>query len=169
MAKRNKKAAKVRTVTKTVTKTRNRFIKVKAAARRAASTPVTKTDIVLAVGGAGVGSIGGSILLAKMPAAVPDVAKNGILAAAGGFLAYKGIKKRNRLFMGLGLGAAAAGVTNLIGTVISGTGSTVAAPLAGPIPHRVSYAPARPTMAAPLAAPLAGCSMAAPFEGDDTI
>lgn len=157
---KKKKSGKSRTRTIIKTKTRRVFVKAKGAARRArraAGERMSPADIVLAVGGAGVGSIGGSILLSKMPDAVPDVAKNGILAALGGFLAYKGIKKRNRLFMGLGLGSAAAGVTNLIGGVVSGgTVSGLAnLPLAAP------YS----TMAAPYST-MAGC-MGAPLSVEE--
>lgn len=125
MAKFNKKKSGGKTRTRTIVKTKTRrvFVAAKRAgrrARRAAGERMSAADIVLSVAGAGVGSIGGSILLAKMPEAIPDVAKNGILAAGGGFLAYKGIKKRNRLVMGLGLGAAAAAVTNIISGIMSG-------------------------------------------------
>lgn len=125
MAKFKKKKSGTKTRTRTIVKTKTRrvFVAAKRAgrrARRAAGERMSAADIVLSVAGAGVGSIGGSLLLAKMPEAIPDVAKNGVLAAGGGFLAYKGIKKRNRLFMGLGLGAAAAAVTNIISGIISG-------------------------------------------------
>lgn len=125
MAKFKKKKSGPKTRTRTIVKTKTRrvFVAAKRAgrrARRAAGERMSAADIVLSVAGAGVGSIGGSLLLAKMPEAIPDVAKNGVLAAGGGFLAYKGIKKRNRLFMGLGLGAAAAAVTNIISGIISG-------------------------------------------------
>ena len=125
MAKFKKKKGGPKTRTRTIVKTKTRrvFVAAKRAgkrARRAAGERMNAADIVLSVAGAGVGSIGGSLLLAKMPEAIPDVAKNGILAAGGGFLAYKGIKKRNRLFMGLGLGAAAAAVTNIISGIMSG-------------------------------------------------
>lgn len=125
MAKFKKKKSGPKTRTRTIVKTKTRrvFVAAKRAgrrARRAAGERMSAADVLLSVAGAGVGSIGGSIVLAKMPEAIPDVAKNGILAAGGGFLAYKGIKKRNRLLMGLGLGAAAAAVTNIISGVISG-------------------------------------------------
>lgn len=122
MAKRVKGGSKTRT--KIVTKTRRIYVGAKRKARRikrAAGERMTPMDVVLAVSGAGVGSIGGSIAIAKMPASIPDVAKNGVLAALGGFLAYKGIKKKNRLVMGLGMGAAAAAATNLISGAVSGT------------------------------------------------
>lgn len=122
MAKRVKGGSKTRT--KIVTKTRRIYVGAKRKARRikrVAGERMTTMDVVLAVSGAGVGSIGGSIAIAKMPASIPDLAKNGVLAALGGFLAYKGIKKKNRLVMGLGMGAAAAAATNLISGAVSGT------------------------------------------------
>lgn len=123
MAKFKKKGGKTKTRTIIKTKTRRVFVKAKGVsrrARRAGGERMSTADIVLAVGGAGVGSIGGSLLLSKMPEAIPDVAKNGVLAALGGFLAYNGLRKKNKLFLGLGLGSAAAGVTNLIAGIVSG-------------------------------------------------
>ena len=115
---------------------------------------------------AGVGSIGGSLILAKMPEAVPDLAKNGILAALGGFAAYKGLKKKNKLLLGLGMGAAAAAATNIIGNVISGSSTvngaysnlnlaapygTLASPYSG-----LNGASSNLNLAAPLDAPIDG-------------
>ncbi len=163
------KKAKRKTRTKIITKTRRVFVNAKRkgrAIRRAAGERMNATDIILAVGGAGVGSIGGSIILAKMPEAVPDLAKNGILAALGGFAAYKGLKKKNKLLLGLGMGAAAAAATNIIGNVISGSGTvsgaysnlnlaapygTLAAPYSG-----LNGAASNLNLAAPLAAPIDG-------------
>lgn len=164
------KKATRKTRTKIVTKTRRVFVNAKRkgrAIRRAAGERMNATDIILAVGGAGVGSIGGSIILAKMPEAVPDLAKNGILAALGGFAAYKGLKKKNKLLLGLGMGAAAAAATNIIGNVISGNSSTVngaysnlnlAAPygtLAAPY-SGLNGAASNLNLAAPMAAPVDG-------------
>lgn len=123
MAKFRKKGGK-KTRTKIVTKTRRVYVGAKRAARRArraGGERMSTGDIVLAVAGAGVGSVGGSIALSKLPEGIPDIAKNGALAGLGGFLAYKGLRKKNRLFLGLGLGAAAAGVTNIIAGVVSGS------------------------------------------------
>lgn len=163
------KKAKRKVRTKVITKTRRVFVNAKRkgrAIRRAAGERMNATDIILAVGGAGVGSIGGSLILAKMPEAVPDLAKNGILAALGGFAAYKGLKKKNKLLLGLGMGAAAAAATNIIGNVISGSSTvngaysnlnlaapyaTLAAPYSG-----LNGAASNFNLAAPLAAPIDG-------------
>lgn len=161
MAKRVK-----RRKTRPVTKTREIYVSAKRKARkikRAAGERMSATDIALAVGGAGVGSIGGSILLSKMPDAIPDVAKNGILAAAGGFLAYRGLKKKNKLFLGLGLGAAAAGATNLIANVISGSTVSGCSALAAPYEQLAApYTGLNGVESACLAAQLA-----APYDGEE--
>lgn len=104
----------VKTKTKTVVKT----------VQKAGKINVTKRDIVLSVAGAGVGSVGGAILVQKMPAAVPDIAKNAIVAGLGGFLAYKGLKSKNMAFVGVGMGAAAAGAAGLIGSVMTKASTT---------------------------------------------
>ena len=147
-----KKAARkvsVKTVTKRV------YVKAKKAKRkfrRVASERMGTKDIVLSVAGAGVGGIGGAFILTKIPAAVPPVAANGALAALGGVAAGMGVKKKNRLLMGLGLGAAAVGVRGLIANFVP----TLAGYDETPV-----YLPT-PTMAAPFA----GECMAAPFDGD---
>lgn len=155
---KNKQGGKTKTRTIVKTKTRHVYVAAKNAGRRirrAGGERMGTGEIVLAVAGAGVGSIGGSILLSKMPESIPDIAKNGALSAVGGFLAYKGLRKKNRLFLGLGLGAAAAGVTNIIGGLISGgTVSGVSNwPLAAP------YS----TLGAPYTT-LGGCEVGAPLE-----
>lgn len=116
VVKKNKKrsqapavASKVKTKTRTVVKT----------IKKAGKINVTKRDIVLSVAGAGVGSVGGAILVQKMPSAVPDIAKNAIVAGLGGFIAYKGLKSKNMAFVGVGMGAAAAGAAGLIGSVMT--------------------------------------------------
>ncbi len=165
------KKATRKTRTKIVTKTRRVFVNAKRkgrAIRRAAGERMNATDIILAVGGAGVGSIGGSIILAKMPEAVPDIAKNGILAALGGFAAYKGLKKKNKLLLGLGMGAAAA-ATNIIGNVISGNSSTVNGAYSNlnlAAPYGTLAAPYSGLNGAASNLNLAAC-MAAPVDGEE--
>ena len=137
--------------------------------KRAATQPVSKKDIVLAVAGAGVGSVGGAIVLSKLPASLPPMATNGGVAALGGILTYVALKKRNKLLMGAGLGMAAVGVRGVI--------SSFAPTMAGYDEVNYSYvpqiaAPMAAPMAAPFAAPFAGDSyepLAAPFDGEETI
>lgn len=168
MAKKIKsKGPKTRTIVKT--KTKRVYIKAKRAARRikrAATQPVSKKDIVLAVAGAGVGSVGGAIVLSKLPATLPPMATNGGVAALGGVLTYIALKKRNKLLMGAGLGMAAVGVRGVI--------SSFAPTMAGYDNANYTYVPqiAPAQMAAPFAAPFAGESyepLAAPFDGEETI
>lgn len=102
-------ASKVKTKTRTVVKT----------IKKAGKINVTKRDLVLSVAGAGVGSVGGAILVQKMPDSVPNLAKNAIVAALGGFIAYKGLKSKNMAFVGVGMGAAAAGSAGLIGEAMT--------------------------------------------------
>lgn len=176
MAKRKKKKSggvKVRTRTITKTKTRRIYVNAKRQARkarRALGQSVSKGDIILAIAGAGVGSIGGSIVLSKMPESIPDVAKNGVLAAMGGFMAYKGLKKKNRLLLGLGLGAGAAAATNLIGSIVSGSSSSATVngcALAAPYTTlgNVARLPRRSVSRHALAAPYA--TMAAPIDAEE--
>lgn len=164
MAKRIKSRGKTKTRTIVKTKTRRVYVKAKRAARRirrAATQPVSKKDIVLAVAGAGVGSIGGAIVLTKIPASVPAVAANGGVAALGGVLTALGLKKRNKLIMGAGLGMAAVGVRGLIAGMVPTMAGYETAP-------RYTYVPQIPaTMAAPLAAPFDGEPLAAPFDGEE--
>lgn len=153
------KAAKVRTVTRKV------YVKAKRAKRkfkRVASQKMGAKDIVLSVAGAGVGGIGGAFVLSKIPAAVPAVASNGALAALGGLAAAFGVKKRNKMIMGAGLGAAAVGVRGLIANFV---------PTLAGYDDTPAIAYTAPALAAPfagetMAAPYAGC-MAAPFDGDE--
>lgn len=171
MARRIKKRAKART--RTVTKTVVRTVKAKAKrtwrkARKSASAPVTKKDIILSVAGAGVGGIGGAIVLSKLPEAIPGMVKNGGVAALGGALTYFGIKKKNKVLMGAGLGMAAVGVRG----IISGFVPTLAG--YDEVPYMYEQVP---QIAAPFAAPFAGEyeplsgyePLNAPFDGDDTI
>ena len=164
MAKRIKSRGTTKTRTIVQTKTRRVYVKAKRAARRirrAATQPVSKKDIVLAVAGAGVGSIGGAIVLTKIPASIPAVASNGGVAALGGVLTALGLKKRNKLIMGAGLGMAAVGVRGLIAGMVPTMAGYETAP-------RYTYVHQIPaTMAAPLAAPFDGEPLAAPFDGED--
>jgi hypothetical protein len=124
---------------------------------------MTTKDIVAALIGAGVGGVGGAIAYDKMPAAFPDIVKNASLGAFGGFLAYKGLKKRSRLLMGLGLGAGAVAVKNVIGGVVANaSGSEVGAPCLPML--------SAPVMGAPyLAAPASSTTFGGLAENEEQI
>lgn len=163
---RKVKSGKTRTVTKT--KIKRVYVNAKRAARRirrAATQPVSKKDIVLAVAGAGVGSVGGAIVLSKLPASLPPMATNGSVAALGGILTYIALKKKNKLLMGAGLGMAAVGVRG----VIAGFVPT----MAGYDDSNYAYVPQISSGTyEPLAAPFAGSAyepLNAPFDGEETI
>ena len=150
-----KKKGKAVTVRKVYVKAKEKARKV----RRYAGQSVTKKDIILGVGGAALGGVGGALLLQKMPEAVPPMLQNGITAFAGGFLAYKGIKNRNKLLMGLGLGLGAVGARGLIGSVVpSLAGDDVSELWPG-----YEY---NPELSAPFAGPVD--SFAAPVDGVET-
>ena len=158
MAKRKKRSAAPKTRTVVKTQTKKIYVKAKRAARRikrAATQPVSKKDIVLAVAGAGVGSVGGAIVLSKLPDSLPPMATNGGVAAIGGVLTYIALKKKNKLLMGAGLGMAAVGVRGIIGSF---------APTMAGYDSDYNYVPQ-------IAAPFAGNyePLAAPFDGEETI
>lgn len=167
MAKRikaSKAPKKSRTVTKTVTKTRVVKVKAKRAGRkfrRAASSPVSIKDAAFAVAGAGAGGIGGAFVVSKIPATVPVAASNGIVAALGAVVAAFGMKKRNRVIMGVGLGMGAVGVRGLVASAVPNMAGYDSLPAYVP----QLAAPFDGCLAAPIAAP--GEVMAAPFDGDN--
>ena len=154
-----KKKGKAVTVRKVYVKAKEKARKV----RRYAGQSVTKKDIILGVGGAALGGVGGALVLQKMPEVIPPMLQNAITALGGGYLAYKGIKSRNKLIMGLGLGLGAVGARGLIGSVVpSLAGDDVSELWPG-----YEY---NPELSAPFAAPFAGPvdSFAAPLDGVET-
>ena len=81
--------------------------------RRAKGVNVTTKDVVISVASAGAGAIGSAVVLTKLPATLNDTLKNAIVAAAGGFLTYKGVKKKNMALTGAGMGMATVGAYNM--------------------------------------------------------
>lgn len=154
-----KKKGKAVTVRKIYVKAKEKGRKIK----RYAGQSVTKKDIILGVGGAALGGVGGALVLQKMPEVVPPMLQNAITAIGGGYLAYKGIKNRNKLLMGLGLGLGAVGARGLIGSVVpSLAGDDVSEVWPG-----YEY---NNKLNAPFAAPFDGPvdSFAAPLDGVET-
>lgn len=151
----NKKKRKAGTVRKVYLKVKEKARNV----RRYAGQSVTKKDIILGVGGAALGGVGGALVLQKMPEVIPPMLQNAITTLGGGYLAYKGIKSRNKFIMGLGLGLGAVGARGLIGSVVpSLAGDDVSELWPG-----YEY---NPELAAPFAGPVD--SFAAPLEGVET-
>ena len=154
-----KKKSKAVTVRKVYVKAKEKARKV----RRYAGQSVTKKDIILGVGGAAIGGVGGALVLQKMPEVIPPMLQNAITALGGGYLAYRGIKSRNKLIMGLGLGLGAVGARGLIGSVVP----ALAGDDVSDVWPAYEY---NPELSAPFAAPFAGPvdSFAAPLDGVET-
>lgn len=125
--------------------------------RSARGVNLSKKDIIISVAAGGAGAIGAAFVMQKIPATGPLAykgVKNGLVAAAGGFIAYKGMKKKNWALASAGLGMAAAGAAGAIRefapSLPGGTTTTTTA--------------AAPYINAPrLAAPLARRTFAAPY------
>ena len=134
------KKPKTSTKTKIVTKVKRIKVAAKSVARRArkaAGVNVSRRDIVVTCAAGGVGAIGSALIVSKMPESVPDMAKNGIVVAIGAFAAYRGFKRRNKVLIGAGIGAASVGAAGLVASAKSMAAaskpSTAAAPLAAPL------------------------------------
>ena len=145
--------------TRVITKIKRVKVAAKSAARRAAGVSVSRRDVVITCAAGGAGAIGSALLFSKMPESVPDVGKNAIVVALGAFAAYRGYKKRNKILVGAGIGAASVGCAGLVAsakTAATATATTTNAPLAIPFDQ-----------VAKLAAPVDVTEFAAPFAGID--
>ena len=126
--------------TRVITKVKRVTVGAKRAAkraRRAAGVSVSKRDIVVTCAAGGAGAIGSAFLVSKMPESVPDVGKNAIIVAVGALAAYRGFKKRNKVLIGAGIGAASVGAAGLVASAktaaAASTAATVSAPLSAPL------------------------------------
>lgn len=140
------KAKKRRTGAKKARRSASRSVVVqtKKIYRRAKGINVTTKDVIISVAAGGAGAIASTVVAEKLPIANETV-KAAAIAAAGGFLTYKGVKKKNMAVTGLGMGMAAAGAATMIKKFVPGV-STVGAPfinpmLAAPIRRRTVGAP----------------------------
>lgn len=148
--------------------------KVKYITRRAASSArrafavgrswnLSKKDIVISIAGAGAGAVAAPVV-AKLAEGykIPGGAtvSNAAIAALGGFLAYKGLKKKNMIITGAGMGMAASAGASLIGGFISK--DTAADPLSAPF-ARIAYRTAPVVVDGPFANTAA---LAGPFTTD---
>lgn len=123
---------------------RSVVVRTKKIYRRAKGINVTTKDVIISVAAGGAGAIASTVVAEKLPIANETV-KAAAIAAAGGFLTYKGVKKKNMAVTGLGMGMAAAGAATMIKKFVPGV-STVGAPfvnpmLAAPIRRRTVGAP----------------------------
>lgn len=123
---------------------RSVVVRTKKIYRRAKGINVSTKDVIISVAAGGAGAIASTVVAEKLPIANETV-KAAAIAAAGGFLTYKGVKKKNIAVTGLGMGMAAAGAATMIKKFVPGV-STVGAPfvnpmLAAPIRRRTVGAP----------------------------
>lgn len=136
------------------------IVQTKKVYKRAKGINVTTKDVVISVAAGGAGAIGSAIVIEKLPATLNDTLKNAIVTAAGGFLAYKGVKKRNMALTGAGMGMAAVGAAKMAKQFIPNV-PTLGAPFTNPMlaaPIRM-----RRTVGAPFVKPVAlrGCAKVA--------
>lgn len=133
------------------------IVQTKKVYKRAKGINVTTKDVVISVAAGGAGAIGSAIVIEKLPATINDTLKNAIVTAAGGFLAYKGVKKRNMALTGAGMGMAAVGAAKMAKQFIPNV-PTLGAPFTNPMlaaPIRMKR-----TVDAPFVKPVAlrGCA-----------
>lgn len=113
---------------------RSVVVKTKKIYMSARGVNLSKKDIIISVAAGGAGAIGAAFVMQKLPATGPLAVKgvkNGLVAAAGGFIAYKGMKKKNWALASAGLGMAAAGAAGAIrefAPALPGSTPTAAAP-----------------------------------------
>lgn len=123
---------------------RSVVVRTKKIYRRAKGINVTTKDVIISVAAGGAGAIASTVVAEKLPIANETV-KAAAITAVGGFLTYKGVKKKNMAVTGLGMGMSAAGAATMIKKFVPGV-SPVGAPfinpqLAGPSRRRVLRAP----------------------------
>lgn len=109
-------------------------VKVKKIYRAAKGVNVGKKDIIISVAAGGAGAIGAAFVLKKISAGTDAtdkgaayIAKNAAVAAVGGFMLYKGMKKKQWAIASAGAGMSAVAAANVITKFIPQT-STVSAP-----------------------------------------
>lgn len=139
---------------------RSVIVQTKKVYKRAKGINVTTKDVVISVAAGGAGAIGSAIVIEKLPATLNDTLKNALVTAAGGFLAYKGVKKRNMALTGAGMGMAAVGAAKMAKQFIPNV-PALGAPFTNPMlaaPIRM-----RRTVGAPFVKPVAlrGCAKVA--------
>ena len=139
--KRRSGGAAKKAATKIKYVTRNVVTKAKKAYRSGRSWNVSKKDIVISIAGAGAGAVAAPLVVNVIPSAIPATASNALIAAAGGFLAYKGLKKKNMILTGAGMGMAASATAGLISGFMKKDSSSMSGPIAA-----VSYRPALPSI-----------------------
>lgn len=116
-ARRRRRSTGAKVAKKARRAARRVVVQTKKIYRSARGVNLSKKDIIISVAAGGAGAIGAAYVMQKLPETGPLAVKgvkNGLVAAAGGFLAYKGMKKRNWALASAGLGMAAAGAAGAI-------------------------------------------------------
>lgn len=142
---------------KAVSAARRVVYKTKKIYRSAKGVTLKPKDIIISVAAGGAGAIGAAVVLKKINAGTDQtkkdamyIAKNVAVAAAGGFLAYKGMKKKQYAIASAGLGMSAVAASNVISKFMPATGTTAAAPyrrgitFAAPIRRETTFAASYP-------------------------
>lgn len=88
--------------------------RAKSAYRRAASMNVSGQELIISAAGAGVGGIGATLVIKKLPASIPAVAKNLGVAVLGALIMKRGLKSKSFPLIGAGLGMAGVGAKGLV-------------------------------------------------------
>lgn len=88
--------------------------RAKSAYRRAASMNVSGQQLIISAAGAGVGGIGATLVIKKLPSGIPAVAKNLGVAVLGALITKRGLKSKSYPLIGAGLGMAAVGAKGLV-------------------------------------------------------
>lgn len=88
--------------------------RAKSAYRRAASMNVSGQQLMISAAGAGVGGIGATLVIKKLPSSIPAVAKNLGVAVLGALITKRGLKSKSYPLIGAGLGMAAVGAKGLV-------------------------------------------------------
>ena len=155
--KRRSGGAAKKAATKIKYVTRNVVTKAKKAYRSGRSWNVSKKDIVISIAGAGAGAVAAPLVVSFAEGyKVPSVASSAIVAALGGFAAYKGLKKKNMILTGAGMGMAASATATLISGFMKKDSSSMSGPIAA-----MSYRPALPSI--PMAGAYTESTMGASF------
>ena len=95
---RSRRSSAGKVARKTRRAARRAVVKARKIYRSAKGVNLSRKDIIVSVAAGGAGAIGASFVLAKLPDSGPLAykgVKNGLVAAAGGYVAYKGMKKKN--------------------------------------------------------------------------
>lgn len=96
--------------------------RAKSAYRRTASMNVSGQQLMISAAGAGIGGIGATLVIKKLPPSIPAVAKNLGVAVLGALITKRGLKSKSYPLIGAGLGMAAVGAKGLVSKFVPSLG-----------------------------------------------